>query len=265
LGAGRPVLARDEAGKHGGNYLGTGDLMAGVIRGGAAVADGALWALGISVEAARWQLRLIKEVASWAQQAPSGPVPVPPWPRKMPQPSLREALQRAHNHTGTGRMLLSLPRDGQAAAAQVLMRLAADLSRVRQQVTELLHGVEAGRAEPGLAAELPGRVGSVEARLSVVERRVGTGPDVAELDRQIGQARRDRQAAVDAQDYENAAVLRDRERQLLAQKASRQDEWAAAHLDLPSLAEELKKVRDEVEHLRGLLSQQHIQRQDGTA
>ena len=105
----------------------------------------------------------------------------------------------------------------------------------------------------------------MEARLSVVERRVGTGPDVAELDRQIGQARRDRQAAADAQDYENAAVLRDRERQLLAQKTSRQDEWAVAHLDLPSLGEELKKMRDEVEHLRGLLSQQDIQRQDGTA
>jgi UvrB/uvrC motif len=86
-----------------------------------------------------------------------------------------------------------------------------------------------------------------------------------ELDRQIGEARRDRQAAADAQDYENAAVLRDRERQLLADKASRQDEWAAAHLDLPSLAEELKTVRDQVEHLRGLLNQQHSQWQDGTA
>ena len=250
---------------HGGHYSGTGDIMAGVSRGGAAVADGALWALGMSVEAARWQLRLIKEVTSWAQQAPSGPVPVPPRPRMMPQPSLREALQKAGDHIGTGHMLPGLPRDGQAAAAQVLMRLAADLSRVRQQVTELLHGVEADRAEPGLASELPGRVGSVEARLSVVERRVGTGPDVAELDRQIGQARRDRQAAADAQDYENAAVLRDRERQLLAHKASRQDEWAAAHLDLPSLAGELKTVRDQVEHLRGLLSQQHIERHDGTA
>jgi hypothetical protein len=52
---------------------------------------------------------------------------------------------------------------------------------------------------------------------------------------------------------------------LLAHKASRQDEWAAAHLDLPSVAEELKKLRDEVGHLRGLLSQQHIQQQDGTA
>ena len=95
---------------------------------------------------------------------------------------------------------------------------------------------------------------------------------MAELDRQIEQARADREAAADAQDYENAAVLRDRERQLTAQKTSRQDEWAAAHLDLPSLAEELRRMHDEVVHLRDLLSQHDIQHsqhdtqpQDGTA
>ena len=196
---------------------------------------------------------------------------------KTPEPSLREALQLARDYIGSGHILLSLPRDGQAAAAQVLMRLAADLTRVRQQVIGLLPGdpgegepgqtrdPEAAPAQPGLASELPGRVRSVESRLSVVERRVGTGPDVAELDRQVEQARGDREAAVEAQDYENAAVLRDRERYLLAQKASRKDEWAATHLDLPYLAEELKRVRDEVEQLRGLLSQQDKQPQDGTA
>ena len=112
---------------------------------------------------------------------------------------------------------------------------------------------------PPEVVNLPGRVGSMESRLSIVEHRVGTGPDVAELDRQIGQARAGREAAADAQDYENAAVLRDRERQLTAQKTSRQDEWAAAHLDLPSLSEELRRMRDEIVHLRDLLSQHDIQ------
>ena len=257
----------------GSNYIGTGHVMPRVIRGRAAVADLALAALGISVEAYRLHVQLIKEVNSWVQQAPFGPFPGPPRPGKTPDPSLREVLQHARDHIGT----LSLPRDGQAAAAQVLTRLTADLNRGRQQVIGLLVGypgevepgltrdAEAGRAEPGWASGLPGRVRSVESRLSAVECRVGTGPDVAELDRQAEQARRDREAAAEAQDYENAAVLRDRERSLLARKASRQDEWAAAHLDLPSLAEELKSVRDEVEHLRGLLSQQDDQPQDSTA
>ena len=257
----------------GGNYIGTGNVMPRVIRGRAAVEDLALGALGISVDAFRLQVQLIREVNSWVQQAPFGPLPGSLRPRKTPDPSLGEVLQHARSHIGT----LSLPRDGQAAAAQILMRLTADLNRVRQQVTGLLPGypgevepgltrdAQAGRAEPGWVSELPGRVHSVESRLSVVERRVGTGPDVAELDRQVEQARRDREAAVEAQDYENAAVLRDRERSLLARKASRQDEWAAAHLDLPSLAEELKSVRDEVERLRGLLRQQDNQPQDNTA
>ncbi len=256
-----------------GNYTGTGTVMPRVIRGRAGVADLALEALGISVEAFRLQVQLIREVNSRVQQAPFGPLSGPLRARKTPDPSLSEVLQHARNHIGT----LSLPRDGQAAAAQVLTRLTTDLNRLRQQVIGLLPGypgevepglmrdAEASRAEPEWASELPGRVRSLESRLSVVEHRVGTGPDMAELDRQVEQSRTDREAAVEAQDYENAAVLRDRERSLLARKASRQDEWAAEHLDLPSLAEELKSVRDEVEHLRGLLSQQGNQPQDSTA
>ena len=278
------MLAQEQARGHGGTHIGAGHIMAGVICGDAAVTDGALGALGIGVEAVRLQLRLLKEIRSWAQQAPAGHLPFPSRPRKRPDPPLREALQLARNYIGTEPTLQSMTRDGQAAAAVVLMRLGADLNRIRQQVTGLLPGnpgegepglardAEAGRAELRLVSELPGRVGSVESRLSVVEHRVGTGPDVAELDRQIEQARADREAAADAQDYENAAVLRDRERQLTAQKTSRQDEWAAAHLDLPSLAEELRRMRDEVVHLRDLLRQHDIQQgqhdmqpQDGTA
>ncbi|MGP7996600.1 MAG: hypothetical protein ACLPKI_04590 [Streptosporangiaceae bacterium] len=266
------MLAQAAASLDGGNDIGTGSVMPRVIPGRAAVAGLALGALGISMDAFRLHVQLIKEVNGWVQQTPFGSLPAPPRPSKTPDPSLREVLQHARDHLGA----LSLPRDGQVAAAQVLTRLTADLNRVREQVTGLLPGypgqagpalardAEAGRAEPGWAAELPGRVRSVESRLAAVESRVGTGPDVAELDQQIEQARRDREAAAGAQDYENAALLRDRQRSLLARKASRQDQWAAAHLDLPALAEELKNVRDEVEHLRGLLSQQDDQPQDST-
>ena len=58
---------------------------------------------------------------------------------------------------------------------------------------------------------------------------------------------------------------RDRERQLLAEKASRQEQWAAAHLDLPSLAAGLHRLSEEVKRLRGLLRQQGIEPQDGAA
>ena len=90
-------------------------------------------------------------------------------------------------------------------------------------------------------SQLLDRVAAMESRLSAIEQRVGTGPDARELDQQIDQARRDRDAAVSAQDYENAAVLRDREKQLAAEKASFQEQWAAAHMDLPALAEEVHR------------------------
>src|SRR5207302_1514042 len=114
-------------------------------------------------------------------------------------------------------------------------------------------------------SQLTDRVTALESRLSAIERRVGTGPDVREVDERIDQARRDREASVSAQDYENAAVLRDRERQLAEEKASRQKEWAAAHMDLPALAEEVRRLSGEVERLRGLPGQQDTGPQDGVA
>ena len=66
-------------------------------------------------------------------------------------------------------------------------------------------------------------------------------------------------------DYETAAALRDRERTLLAEKASRQQEWATAQLDLPSLAEGLYRLSNEVERLRRLLIQQGIEPKGGVA
>jgi hypothetical protein len=93
---------------------------------------------------------------------------------------------------------------------------------------------KAGRRQHGLLPEILGRVESIDAQLSAIGERIGAGPDVSDLDQQIAQARRDKEAAAGAEDYETAAALRDRERQLLA---ARQQEWASAHLDLASLAE----------------------------
>jgi hypothetical protein len=124
----------------------------------------------------------------------------------------------------------------------VLARLGADLSRVRQQVIRLLHGsggkepepAHAGLRERGLLFDVLARTNALGARLSAVEQRVGNGPDTGGLDQQIEQVRGERQAAADAQEYEQAASLRDQERRLLAERASRQEEWTAAHPDLPS-------------------------------
>ena len=65
--------------------------------------------------------------------------------------SLREALQLGHNYIGTEHILLGLIREGEGVAAQVLVKLGADLSRVRQQVIQLLSGYSGSTSEKALS------------------------------------------------------------------------------------------------------------------
>jgi UvrB/uvrC motif len=95
---------------------------------------------------------------------------------------------------------------------------------------------------------------SIERRLPLLEQRVGTGPGIRDLDREIAQVRRDKEAAIEAQDFEKAAGLRAREKQLLNDQVAREQERAA----LPSLSEEVERLRD-------LLRQHGIDPQDGVA
>jgi hypothetical protein len=96
-------------------------------------------------------------------------------------------------------------------------------------------------------------------RLNDRARRVVLAQEEARtLDQEIRQVRHDKESAIDAEDFETAAVLRAKERQLLGEQHSRQQEWATAHPGAPS-------VSDEVERLRGLLRQHGIEPQDGAA
>ena len=102
-------------------------------------------------------------------------------------------------------------------------------------------------------------------RLAAVEQRVGIGPDTSDLDEQIAQVRREKESAVDARDYEQAAQRRNREKELLGSKAARQEQWAAGHPALPDLAERVQQLTDAVERLRALLRQHGIDPQDKPA
>ncbi|HEY2312649.1 MAG TPA: UvrB/UvrC motif-containing protein [Streptosporangiaceae bacterium] len=94
---------------------------------------------------------------------------------------------------------------------------------------------------------------------------MGTGADTGDLDRQIDQAQGEREAAADVQEYERAASLRDRGKQLLAEKAARQEEWSAAHPDLASLAQKCRELSREIDRLRALLRQHGIDAEDTPA
>jgi Clp amino terminal domain, pathogenicity island component len=264
------VLAQEEARRLDHDWIGTEHLLLGLIHEGDGVAARALESLGISLQAVRQQ---VEEIIGRGQQAPSGHIPFTPRSKKVLELSLRESQQLGHNYIGTEHILLGLIREGDGVAAQVLVKLGADLDRVRQQVLQLLHGREAeepvsarsARRELVLLPAVKSRLEAVEQRLTAIEQRVGIGPDTSDLDEQIEIVRTGKEAAVDAQDYAQAASLRDREKELLASKAARQEEWAAGHAALPDLAERCQQLADEIERLRAVLRQQGIDPQDKPA
>ena len=154
---------------------------------------------------------------------PPGHIPFTPRAKKVLELSLRESLQLGHNYIGTEHILLGLVREGDGVAAQVLVKLGADLNRVRHQVIQLIAG------------------------------------------RPLREVRREKESAVDAQDYEQAEAQRNRETELLAAKASRQEQWVAGHSALPLLAERVQELADEIERLRTLLREHGIDPHDKTA
>ena len=146
------VLAQEEARMLNHNYIGTEHILLGLIHEGEGVAAKALESLGIALEGVRQQ---VEEIIGQGQQAPSGHIPFTPRAKKVLELSLREALQLGHNYIGTEHILLGLIREGEGVAAQVLVKLGADLNRVRQQVLQLLSGYqgkEPAEGSTGVAA-----------------------------------------------------------------------------------------------------------------
>ena len=146
------VLAQEEARLLNHSYIGTEHILLGLIHEGEGVAAKALETLGISLEAVRAQ---VEEIIGQGGSSPSGHIPFTPRAKKVLELSLREALQLGHNYIGTEHILLGLIREGEGVAAQVLVKLGADLSRVRQQVIQLLSGYQGpqGKAEGGQSKE----------------------------------------------------------------------------------------------------------------
>jgi ATP-dependent Clp protease ATP-binding subunit ClpA len=227
------------------------------------VAATALESLGISLDAVRQQ---VEQIIGRGQQTPSGHIPFTPRAKKVMELARRESEAMGHAYIGTEHLLLGLVREGHGVAAQVLVQLGADLNRVRQQVIVLLHGAAATTPAPGrtrrgkrererLIEETPARFHQVDQRLAAIERWVGLTPDLSDLDQELVHVRREKESAIDSQDFEAAAALRDKEKGLVDRRISRESEWAEAAADRLSLAAELSRVNAELKRLRDILRQ----------
>ena len=261
------VMAQEEARLLNHNYIGTEHILLGLIREGDGVAATALESLGISLDEVRQQ---VEEIIGRGEQAPSGHMPFTPRAKEVLELSLRESMQLGHDYISTEHILLGLIHERGGVAAQVLVTLGAGLNEVREQVIRLISGdqPQSGRRAPREGApvsDVRAPLSVVQGRLAALEQRVGTGPDTSDLDEQIKRVRRERSAAAEAQDDERAASLRDREKELLASRAARQEQWAAGHPALPLLAERFQQLADEIERLHAVLRQHGSDPQDKPA
>jgi ATP-dependent Clp protease ATP-binding subunit ClpA len=236
------VLAQEEARLLGHDQIGAEHLLLGLVHEGEGVAAEALELLGLSLEAVRVQ---VEEIIGQGGVAPTGRLPFTPPAKQVLELSLGEAKALGHNHIGTEHLLLGLLRQGKGAAVQVLDRLDADSAQVRRLVLELLAGGGQGAAG--------------QTRLV----RMAVPADLRELEEQLARVRRQKEAAIDDQDFTAAATLRDAEKDLLIRTLKREREWAAG-VGLGAVIAENHRLHGEVERLQDRLREHGIEPNGGS-
>ena len=240
-------LSLEEARQRGHDYLGTEHLLLGLLGAGDGVAVQVLESMGIPLDEVRSRVEGIIGPSSGRGSGTRAARILPtPQARRVLGLTMREALALGHNDVGTGHLLLALLREGHGIAAQVLTALGADHARVREQVLDLIASVDE-QAGP-------------QTRLV----RVAIPAALADAVEQLAQVQRQRKAALDAEDLEAAAALRDREDQLRADKLRLEQKWAAG-VDVQAVVAENQRVHRELDRMRGLLREYGIEPDDGTA
>lgn len=262
------ISAQEEARTLNHNYVGTEHLLLSLVRESEGAAAKMLESLGISLETVRQQ---VEEIIGYGRHPPSGRISFTPEANKTLKLALRETKHLDDGLIDTEHLLLGLIREGNGVAAQVLLLLGADLDHARQQLIQLRLGQlrrvatrTAKRTRARTTDDTPAP-GTVENRLGAIERWVGMRPGLEDLGREITYVRGEKESAIHSQDFESAAALRDREKELLATKTSREQEWAATAADRLPLAEEVARINSDLERLRTILHEHGIELKDNTA
>lgn len=129
------MLAQEEARRLGHNFVGTEQILLGLIGEGTGIAAKVLKSMGVNLKDARVE---VEKIIGRGSGFVAVEIPFTPRAKKVLELSLEEARQLGHNYIGTEHLLLGLIREGEGVAARVLENLALDLSKVRTQVIRLL-------------------------------------------------------------------------------------------------------------------------------
>merc|ERR1711968_400829 len=129
------MLAQEEARRLGHNFVGTEQLLLGMIGEGTGIAAKVLKSQGVNLKDARVE---VEKIIGRGSGFVAVEIPFTPRAKKVLELSLEEARQLGHNYIGTEHLLLGLIREGEGVAARVLDNLGVDLAKVRTQVIRML-------------------------------------------------------------------------------------------------------------------------------
>ena len=129
------MLAQEEARRLGHNFVGTEQILLGLIGEGTGVAAKVLKSLGVNLKDSRIE---VEKIIGRGSGFVAVEIPFTPRAKRVLELSLEEARQLGHNYIGTEHLLLGLIREGEGVAARVLENLGIDLTKVRTQVIRML-------------------------------------------------------------------------------------------------------------------------------
>lgn len=208
-------------------------MLWGLLLAGDGVGMLALRGLGVDVEALREEMR---EPAPRVPMTPESfilAVEAREKSRPTPETESMLALGATDDFFDTGHLLLGLLRHGVAVRGVTVAAAEAEIGR---QMAAFLSG-RATPADPATADELIGKP------------RVRVPDDIRELGRRIDDLRREKERAVDAEEFDRAGQVREQEKELLADRRRRVAAWAA-DVDLLAVVKEVEALRAEVDNLR---------------
>jgi ATP-dependent Clp protease ATP-binding subunit ClpA len=202
------VYAQDESRRLRHNYIGTEHLLLGLLREEEGLAAKVLDSFGLTLDRVRDQ---VARIVGRGDEIVSGQIPFTPRGKKVLELSLREALSLGHDYIGTEHILLGLVRENEGVAMRIMLDYDAYADTVRADLLRLLAGPGGQRLEYEPQEEKPVELTSPP-----------ISPEVLEEIARVGDAK---QRAIEAQDFGEAARLRNRQRHLQLRAAELQRVW----------------------------------------
>ena len=129
------MLAQEEARRLGHNFVGTEQVLLGLIGESTGVGAKALKTMGVTLKDARAE---VEKIIGRGSGFVAVEIPFTPRAKRVLELSWDEARQLGHNYIGTEHLLLGLIREGEGVAVRVLENLGVDLNKLRSSIIKML-------------------------------------------------------------------------------------------------------------------------------